>query len=98
VVQKTEKYLRRKKDLPAEIENLKLQLEADRMTGPRVTAQYKEAVSKNSSVSSPVESNYIKIETREERLRRREILLEILENTIKSFTSENIKSITLDTN
>jgi DNA-directed RNA polymerase specialized sigma subunit len=84
----TERHLRRKKYLTVEIENLKLQLDLDREAGARVVANLKSGITKKTNISSPTESTIMKYETKEEAIRRKEILLHILENTVKAFNRD----------
>ena len=84
----TERHLRRKKYLPVEIENLKLQLDLDRQAGPKIVAQIQPAVPQKSAVSSPTETVVISYDTKQEAIQRKEILPQILENTVKTFIRE----------
>ncbi len=85
---RTERLLKSFKNLPYEIENLKLQLRLDQLAGPSITAKYKPVVTQLNSVSSPTESAVIKEETLEEKIERKEIWFKKLENTIKAFNTE----------
>ncbi len=85
---RTERLLKSFKNLPIEIENLKLQLRMDRIAGPSITAKYKPVVIQTNSVSSPLESTVIKEESIEERIELKEIRLKMLENTINAFNTE----------
>ena len=85
---KTERHLRRKKYLPVEIENLRLQLGLDREAGARVVADLKLGMAKKTNISSPTETAIIKYDTKEQAIRRKEILLTILENTVKAFNRD----------
>lgn len=85
---KTERHLRRKKYLPVEIENLKLQLDLDREAGARVVADIEAGMAKKTNISSPTETAVIKYDTKEQAIRRKEILLTILDNTVKAFNRD----------
>ena len=85
---KTERLLRRKKYLPVEIENLRLQLGLDREAGARVVADIESGVAKKTNISSPTETAVIKYDTKDQAIRRKEILLTILDNTVKAFNRD----------
>ncbi len=85
---KTERLLKWKKYLPAEIENLQIQLQMDRWSGQRITAQYRESIGQSLSISSPLVAIVSREESVEEKIRYRELLLQMLENTVKSFTQD----------
>lgn len=83
-----ERLLRSYKHLPYEIDNLRLQLRLDQLAGPSITSQYKQAIAQSSGHSSPTEHVVLKEESLEEKLERKEILLQMLENAIKTFDPE----------
>lgn len=85
---KTERLLKLYKNLPAEIENLRLQLRMDQLAGQSITQQFRPVVTQHNSVSSPLESITIKETSMENIIERKEILLQMLENTIKTFNPE----------
>jgi DNA-directed RNA polymerase specialized sigma subunit len=87
----TENLLRRKKEIPVEIENLKLQLELDRLSGPRIISRYSVAEGKGTYFSSPTENTVIKYVSKEEQIEERRILLEILDNTVSSLSPEEFQ-------
>jgi DNA-directed RNA polymerase specialized sigma subunit len=84
----TENLLRRKKEIPVEIDNLKLQLQLDRLSGPRIISQYKVMEGTAAYSTSPTENAVLKYESKEEQIEQRQILLDILENTIRTFSPE----------
>lgn len=84
----TERLLKAYKNLSFEIENLKLQLRLNQLTGQSITRQLKQVVVQHNSVSSPLELMVIKEESLEERIEHKQILLQMLENTIKSFNPD----------
>lgn len=85
---KSERLLKSMKNLPIEINNLKLQLELFRMTGPSITQKYHQVKVETNQVSSPTEQVVLREERFQEEISRREILLQMLENTIRSFSPE----------
>lgn len=85
---KSERLLKSMKNLPIEIDNLKLQLELLRITGPSITQKYQQVKVETSHVSSPTEQVVLREERLQEEISRREILLQMLENTIRSFSPE----------
>jgi DNA-directed RNA polymerase specialized sigma subunit len=85
---KTERLLKYYKNLPMEIDNLKLQLRMDQLVGQSITQQFKPVVIQHNSVSSPLESVTIKEESMEERIERKEIMFIMISNAIKTFNPE----------
>lgn len=83
-----ERYLKQYKYMEAELDNMKLQLRFNRLSGTSITAQLRQVVVQSSNISSPSESYVIKKELLEERIERKEIQLAMLENVIKSFNAE----------
>lgn len=89
---KTERLLKWHKYLPAEIENLRIQIKMDKWAGQRITAQYRAAVGGPSNlISSPQTSVLSREEELEEKINYREMLLKMLDNTVRSFTPDEQK-------
>ena len=85
---RAEKYLRQYKYMESELENMRLQLRLNRLSGTSITAQLRQVVVQSSGVSSPSENYVIKEESFGERIERKEIQLLMLENVMKSFNPE----------
>lgn len=86
---RTERLLREFKYMPIEIDNLLLQLKLDRLAGPSTTFQPREIITQHmNSGTSSTESAFLKEESLSEHIERKQILYEMLENTIKSFNPE----------
>lgn len=85
---RTERLLKWYKYLPAEIENLKLELEYQQLAGPPVTAQLRQDASFTNSVSSPLAAVVAVEETLQNKIRVKEIAYTKLENTINSLNPE----------
>jgi len=85
---RSERFLRQYKYMESELKNMHLQLRLNQLAGTSITAQLKQVVVQSSSVSSPSETYVIKEESLEERIERKEIQLQMLENAMKSFDPE----------
>ncbi|MEN6325805.1 MAG: hypothetical protein ABFD18_06325 [Syntrophomonas sp.] len=85
---RTERLLKSYKNLPMEIDNLKLQLRMDQLAGQSITQQFKPVVTQHNSVSSPLESITLKEVQMEERIEFKEIQFRMLENTIKTLNPD----------
>lgn len=86
---RTERLLRRHKNMPVEIENLELRIEMDQEAGPRISSQIKQIITgPTNAVSDPIQQWEISMEAKRETLRRKQRLLKILDNTVQAFTKE----------
>jgi len=89
---KTERLLKWMKYLPDEIDNLRIQLQMDKLAGQRITAQYRSVVGGHSNtVSSPLAAIASRDITLEEKIEYRELLLQMLNNTVNSFNRDEKK-------
>ncbi len=90
-----ERLLKSYKYLPAEIENMKLDLRMEQLSGQRITQQFKSIVVQHTSVSSPLESITLKEMRLEEQIERKEIQYRKIQNTISTFNSDEKAVYTL---
>jgi hypothetical protein len=85
----TERLLKAHKYLPIEIDNIRLQIRMNQLAGPTIVQPLREIVTQHMQTgSSPTEREYILQEGLAEKLERKQILLQMLDNVVKTFSPE----------
>lgn len=85
----TERLLKAHKYLPIEIDNIRLQIRMNQLAGPTITSQPREIITQHMQTgSSPTEREYLIQESLAEKLERKQILLQMLDNAVKALNPE----------
>jgi len=85
----TERLLKKHKYLPMEIDNLLLQLRLTQLAGPSITFQPREITTQYMpGGGSSTEAIYLKEESLDEKIERKQILLTMIDNAIRTFNEE----------